>query len=84
MHRNVAKLVDVPRAKRYQASILKPEQGGKFLKLLRGRRHEAFYVVALTMSLRRGELLGLRWQDIDLLESKIHVKARSTRRKARA
>lgn len=31
-------------------------------------------VVALSTGLRRGELLGLRWEDIDLLERRLHVR----------
>jgi integrase len=31
-------------------------------------------VVALSTGLRRGELLGLRWADIDLLEKQLHVR----------
>ena len=30
-------------------------------------------VVALSTGLRRGELLGLRWQDVDLLERRLSV-----------
>jgi integrase len=33
---------------------------------MRGERLEALYSVALAMGLRRGETLGLRWQDVDL------------------
>ena len=31
-------------------------------------------VVALATGLRRGELLGLRWQDVELLERRLHVR----------
>jgi len=30
-------------------------------------------VLALSMGLRRGELLGLRWADVELLERRLHV-----------
>ena len=30
--------------------------------------------VALSTALRRGELLGLRWQDVELLEGRLHVR----------
>jgi integrase len=36
------------------------------LASISGDRLEALYSVALTMGLRQGEALGLRWQDIDL------------------
>jgi integrase len=31
-------------------------------------------IVALSTALRRGELLGLRWQDVEMLESRLHVR----------
>ena len=39
-----------------------------------GNRWEALYVVALHTGLRRGEILGLRWEDVDLEEGTISVK----------
>ena len=36
-------------------------------------RLSALYVLALYLGLRRGELLGLRWQDVDLDEAKLEV-----------
>jgi integrase len=36
-------------------------------------------VVALSTALRRGELLGLRWQDVDLLDRKLHVRQQFVR-----
>ncbi|MGC4856109.1 site-specific integrase [Micromonospora sp. DT4] len=38
-----------------------------------GHRLHALYVVAATMSLRRGELVGLRWSDLDLDEGTLRV-----------
>ena len=37
-------------------------------------RWRAFFTVALDTGLRRGELIGLRWQDIDLLQRILHVR----------
>ena len=36
-------------------------------------------IVALSTGLRRGELLGLRWQDIELLERRLHVRQQFVR-----
>ena len=37
----------------------------RFLQAIEGDRFEALFTVALALGLRRGEALGLRWQDID-------------------
>ncbi len=64
--RNVAKLVQVP-APRYEVGTgLSPEQARKLLAAVRSDRLAALYVLAVYLGLRRGELLGLRWEDVDL------------------
>jgi integrase len=40
----------------------------------RGDRLEALYAVAITTGLRRGEVLGLRWEDVDLDEGTLAVR----------
>lgn len=74
VHRNVAKLVTIPQAPRYEAAVLTAEDGVKFLTALRGHPREAVYAMALTMGLRRGELLGLRWADVDLMTAELQVR----------
>ncbi len=64
--RNAAALVDGPRVERYEIQPFSSDEARRFLAALKGDRLEALYSVALTMGLRQGEALGLRWQDIDL------------------
>jgi len=64
--RNVAALVPGPRVERYDITPFTPEEARKFLLAIRGDRLEALYSVALTLGLRQGEALGLRWQDVDV------------------
>jgi integrase len=64
--RNVATLVDPPRAKRPQIRPLEPAEARRFLDSVRGDRLEALYSVALALGLRQGEALGLQWKDVDL------------------
>ena len=64
--RNVAKLVDLPHAERYEGQILTVEQARKLLAVARGSRLDALLLVALTTGLRRGELVALYWNDADL------------------
>jgi len=77
--RNVSDLVTSPTLKRHEMQTLTPEQAQRLLEAARGRRLEALLTVALTTGMRRGELLGLHWQDIDFTEGCIHVR-RSVRR----
>lgn len=72
--RNVATLVDAPRVVREEVRPLNPIQAKKLLAALRGDRLEALYAVALAMGLRKGEALGLRWQDVDLKSGTLTVR----------
>ncbi len=64
--RNVAALATSPRVEQYEIKPLTPAEARTFLQSLKGDRLEALYSVALTMGLRQGEALGLRWRDVDL------------------
>lgn len=71
--RNVATLVDRPRAETREIEPLTPEQARTFLKAVEGDRLEALYTVALALGLRKGEALGLRWSNVDLENAKISI-----------
>lgn len=64
--RNIAEAADPPRQSKRNAQALDTHEIQAFLAALQGDRLYAFYLLALTTGLRRGELLGLRWQDVDL------------------
>jgi integrase len=64
--RNVAQGVKVSQVGKEEVRPLSPEQTRRFLEAAKGNRLEAFYVVAVTRGLRQGELLGLKWEDVDL------------------
>ena len=55
-----------------------------FLEAVRGDRLEALYVLAISTGMRQGELLGLRWQDVDLERRQLQLvrqlKTRQSRR----
>ena len=63
---NVATMVDAPRVKAKEIETLSTAQIQAVLETLRGRSLYPITVVALGTGLRRGELLALRWQDVDL------------------
>ncbi len=72
--RNVAKLVDLPRAERYEGQILTVEQARKLLAVARGSRLDALLLVAVSTGLRRGELVALYWDDVDLEKRILQVR----------
>ncbi|HUV57623.1 MAG TPA: tyrosine-type recombinase/integrase, partial [Acidimicrobiales bacterium] len=63
--RNVARLSRAPKAVRSEGRTLTPEQARSLLETLKGHRHEVLYSLMLSTGLRRGEALGLKWQDYD-------------------
>lgn len=63
--RNPARLVQGPKAVRRTSDALTADEALAVLAEAKGDRLEALAVVALRLGLRRGEALGLRWDDLD-------------------
>ena len=72
--RNVARLARPPRIPRRRVSPLTVEEVRTFLAAITGDRLEALYLVALGVGLRQGEILGLRWSDVDLVAGTLTVR----------
>ncbi len=63
--RNVARLVDPPH---YERKAIRPwtvDEARRFLDHVRGHRWESGFQMLVLYGMRRGEVLGLRWGDID-------------------
>ena len=72
--RNVARLVDPPSVPQIEIVPFNAEESKKFLVAVEGDRLEALFVVAVGVGLRKGEVLGLYWNDIDLERSQLRVR----------
>ncbi|NPV44790.1 MAG: site-specific integrase, partial [Firmicutes bacterium] len=72
--RNPAEATSPPAIKNKQMRPLTEEELLKFLDVAKDDRLYAAYVVAATTGLRRGELLGLCWDCVDLEQGIITVK----------
>jgi integrase len=72
--RNVATMVQPPRARPFEIEPFTGDQIRTLLDALKGHRLEALYAVAVAMGLRQGEALGLRWEDVDLEAKTLHVR----------
>ncbi len=70
---NPANVVKLPRVTKKEMNTLDIEGISKFLEAARDTRHYAAYLLELATGLRRGELLGLRWQDVDLKAGTLRV-----------
>jgi integrase len=64
--RNVASLVDRPKAKRFEPDPLNLEEARRLLETVAADRLAALYEISVRLGLRQGEALGLRWRDVDL------------------
>jgi integrase len=53
---------------------LRLEESHHLLEAARGDRLEALYVLALNTSMRQGELVALKWDDVDLEDSLLRVR----------
>lgn len=72
--RNAAASVKPPQPRREEICPLDREQVRSLFEAAGGTRSEALYVVAVTAGLRRGELQGLKWADIDLDAGTLQVR----------
>jgi integrase len=64
--RNATEAVKPPHVRKEEMRPLTPQQAKMLLDAVEGNRLEALYVLAVTTGLRQGELLGLKWEDVDL------------------
>ena len=73
VRKNVARYARPPAKGHKEHRTLTIPESKAFFAAAAGDRLEALYVLALTMRLRRGELLGPKWADIDLEKTTLSV-----------
>jgi len=73
---NPAAAVDPPSPARGEMRTFDAQQATAVLEVAaaEGVRWQAFFAVAMTTGLRLGELIGLRWQDVDLTRGTLAVR----------
>jgi len=74
IHQNPCDVLDAPRVPRKEMKVWSAEEARRFLDVIRSERLYALYLLALTTGLRRGELIGLQWGDIDFQRNRLSVR----------
>ncbi len=72
--RNVCESVEPPKPTKKEIQPLAYEQVETFLSVTEGPWWQAFYLTGVTTGMRSGELLGLRWKDLDLDDGVVRVR----------
>ncbi len=70
---NPAEQVRLPRRQKRNPRFLSFEEANALRAAAAGGPLEALYVLALACPMRQGELLGLRWSDVDLVKREIRI-----------
>ena len=81
--RNVAKLANAPslttaRSKGPEMRVWSPDELARFLTSIEGNRNETMFRVMAMTGVRRGEVVALRWSDVDLATHRVTVNQAAT------
>lgn len=70
---NIANNVDAPKPEKYVAKILKPNEVCKLLNAVKNTNIYLPVLIGISTGMRRGEILGLTWNNIDFENSFIRI-----------
>lgn len=74
IQKNYCKMVTLPKENKVkEIKVLTPEQQQSFINAIKGHELEMLFLVALSTGLRLGEILGLKWCDIDFNSGNLTV-----------
>ncbi len=72
--RNVTETVKAPQVSRKEFTPLSVGESKRLIEAAKGDRFEAIYLLAVSTGMRQGELLGLKWEDVDLERGTLQVR----------
>lgn len=70
---NPADACELPRVEHREIHPLDEDEISRFLTAIHGHRFEALFLVTLFTGMRRGEILGLKWDNVDFDRGMINV-----------
>jgi len=77
--RNASDAASAPSRAHYEIQPFSIEQAQQFLVAARGHSMEALFVLAITTGMRRGEILAIKWQDVQFERNMLQVRRIFTR-----
>lgn len=72
--KNVAALVDKPKVRKGEIRVWDVDEVRQFLDLAKGSRYYVAFHLAVATGMRQGEILGLRWKDIDFFNKTVSIR----------
>lgn len=72
--RNVAAIVRPPSVPHLEVQPWSSQEAAQFLEVIADHRLYALFAVGVALGMRKGELLALRWSDVDLEAGLVHVR----------
>lgn len=79
LSKNAANAVTPPRVKKVKFEVWDEQQLKMFLEEAKGNRFYVAFELAASTGMRIGEILGLRWRDVDLSEAKLSIRQAYTK-----
>ncbi|GIO09652.1 site-specific integrase [Brevibacillus reuszeri] len=64
--KNVASVLERPKARKKEMEVWEVDEAHEFLRIAEKDRYYVAFLLALTTGMRQGEILGLRWKDVNL------------------
>lgn len=74
INHNPCMAVTLPKRDKGEVLYFTPEQANQFLEAVKETKHYPLYVLELITGLRLGEIVALRWENVNLDEKRIDVK----------
>jgi integrase len=81
--RNVSDAATLPKVPRKEMKTLDDYQVRQLLQVSKGTRMRVLFRIAVTTGLRQGEILGLKWSDLDWQTGRLQIQRQVQRRKGK-
>src|ERR1700680_1015762 len=74
VRQNVSKMADRPRYQRREMRFLTQDEVKRLMEAAAGTWYAPLFALALATGARRGELLALKWEDVDFSRAKLSIR----------